>query len=128
MNLFSRIGCKWIFREDVFLQILVSSIFSLFVLQLVVYESRNSSQIFRYFQYRYLDITDLFLDWISRRISKGADIVKRFNYFLIPSPNKDNLIYLWSSEWENKIKNNKFQVAASCSVSYSNKIFYSYTI
>ena len=128
MNLFSRIGCRWIFREDVFLRILVSSIFSLFVLQLVVYESRNSSQIFRYFQYRYLDITDLFLDWISRRISKGADIVKRFNYFLIPSPNKDNLIYLWSSEWENKIKNNKFQVAASCSVSYSNKIFYSYTI
>ena len=128
MNLFSRIGCRWIFREDVFLRILVSSIFSLFVLQLVVYESRNSSQIFRYFQYRYLDITDLFLDWISRRISKGADIVKRFNYFLIPSPNKDNLIYLWSSEWENKIKNNKFQVAASCLVSYSNKIFYSYTI
>ena len=128
MNLFSRIGCRWIFREDVFLRILVSSIFSLFVLQLVVYESRNSSQIFRYFQYRYLDITDLFLDWISRRISKGADIVKTFNYFLIPSPNKDNLIYLWSSEWENKIKNNKFQVAASCSVSYSNKIFYSYTI
>ena len=128
MNLFSRIGCRWIFREDVFLRILVSSIFSLFVLQLAVYESRNSSQIFRYFQYRYLDITDLFLDWISRRISKGADIVKRFNYFLIPSPNKDNLIYLWSSEWESKIKNNKFQVAASCLVSYSNKIFYSYTI
>ena len=128
MNLFSRIGCRWIFREDVFLRILVSSIFSLFVLQLVVYESRNSSQIFRYFQYRYLDITDLFLDWISRRISKGADIVKRFNYFLIPSPNKDNLIYLWSSEWENTIKNNKFQVASSCSVLYSNKIFYSYTI
>ena len=38
----------------------------------------------------------------------------KMTYFLIPSLNKYNLIYLQSSEWRKHNKNNKFQVVASC--------------
>ena len=33
--------------------------------------------------WRYLDIKNLILDWLHRRRSKGADILKRFTFFFL---------------------------------------------
>ena len=82
----------FIFTNLSFINVLYILIFSWFILQLVECESRNSYPNFLIFLIDYLDITDLILDWISNKKSKGADIIKRFTFFFLCSLYQQYLI------------------------------------
>ena len=74
----------FIFANLSFINVLHILIFSWFVFQLVVCESRKSCPNFLVFQIALFGYKDLILDWMYRR-SKEADIIKRFTSFFVVS-------------------------------------------
>ena len=71
------------FRNFSFINCVCILIFSCFVLQLVVCQSQNTYPNFSIFQIGLFRYQRLILDWMPTRISKGADLIKRFTFFFL---------------------------------------------
>ena len=88
-DLISRIRYRWIFLRGFifaylsFMNVLYIFIYSWFVLQLEVCESRNTYPIFSIFQIASFEYKILNSRLNARRRSKGADKIKRFTFFFL---------------------------------------------